>query len=153
MYSLTFCVRVMLPQQRNRCTDCKSEKNSAQLGGNLYHAPKLHPGPCSSVGVRPRTDTQTHTQTRVTTIHFASSTTHAKCNQSMNSPKYRADLNSQADVPKTTHVGCRCSRRGSLIVWAMYSAPNIRVLFSKNTAISFEPSEQSIALRRGSVWT
>jgi len=27
------------------------------------------------VGVRPRTDTQT----RVTTIHFASSTTHAKC--------------------------------------------------------------------------
>jgi len=21
--------------------------NSAQLGGSLYHAPKLHPGPCS----------------------------------------------------------------------------------------------------------
>jgi len=34
--------------------------NSAQLGGSLYHAPKLHPGPCSSVGVRPRTDRQTH---------------------------------------------------------------------------------------------
>jgi len=33
--------------------------NSAQLGGSLYHAPKLHPGPCSSVGVRPRTDTHT----------------------------------------------------------------------------------------------
>jgi len=30
--------------------------------------------------VRPRTDTQTDTQTRVTTIHFASSATHAKCN-------------------------------------------------------------------------
>jgi len=48
--------------------------NSAQLEGSLYHAPKLHPGPCSSVGVRPRTDThtltQTDTQTRVTTIHF-----------------------------------------------------------------------------------
>jgi len=54
--------------------------NSAQLGGSLHHAPKLHPGPCSSVGVRPRTDRQTGTQTRVTTIHFASSTTHAKCN-------------------------------------------------------------------------
>jgi len=27
-----------------------------------------------------QTDTQTDTQTRVTTIHFASSTTHAKCN-------------------------------------------------------------------------
>jgi len=34
--------------------------NSAQLGGSLYHAPKLHPGPCSSVCVRPRTDRQTH---------------------------------------------------------------------------------------------
>ena len=53
--------------------------NSAQLGGSLYHAPKLHPGPWSSVGVRPRTGRQTETQTRVTTIHFASSTTHAKC--------------------------------------------------------------------------
>jgi len=53
--------------------------NSAQLEGSLYHAPKLHPGPCSSVGVWPRTDT--HTQTRVTTIHFASSTTHTKCNK------------------------------------------------------------------------
>jgi len=30
--------------------------------------------------MRPRTDRQTDTQTRVTTIHFASSTTHAKCN-------------------------------------------------------------------------
>ena len=40
-------VRVMLPQQRNPCTDCKS----AQLcttRGSLYHAPnsKLHPGSC-----------------------------------------------------------------------------------------------------------
>jgi len=50
--------------------------NSAQLGGIPYHSPKLHPGLCSSVGMRPRTDV--HTQTRVTNIHFASSTTHAK---------------------------------------------------------------------------
>ena len=34
--------------------------NSAQLGGSLYHAPKLHPCPCSSVGVWQRTDRQTH---------------------------------------------------------------------------------------------
>jgi len=58
--------------------------NSAQLGGIPYHSVKLHLGPCNSVDMRPRTDTQTdrqtHTQTRVTTIHFASSTTHAKCN-------------------------------------------------------------------------
>jgi len=40
--------------------------------------PKLHPGPCSSVGVMRGTDR--HTQTRVTTIHFAWSTTRAKCN-------------------------------------------------------------------------
>jgi len=26
MYSLTFRVRVMLPQQRNPCTDCKSAR-------------------------------------------------------------------------------------------------------------------------------
>jgi len=37
--------------------------NSAQLGGSLYHAPKLHPGPCSSVGVQPRTDRQTDRHT------------------------------------------------------------------------------------------
>ena len=46
--------------------------NSAQLEGT----PKLHMGPCSSVGMRRGTDTQT----AVTTIPFASSTTHTKCN-------------------------------------------------------------------------
>ena len=50
--------------------------NSAQLGGIPYHSAKLHPVPCNSVGMRPRSDTQT----RVTTIHFSWSTTHAKCN-------------------------------------------------------------------------
>ena len=65
--------------------------NSAPLGGSLYHAAKLRPGPCSGVGVRPRTDRHTdrhtdrqiHRQTRVTTIHFASSTTHAECNEAI----------------------------------------------------------------------
>ena len=38
--------------------------NSAQLEGSLYHAPKLHAGPCSSVGVWPQTDTHTHTDAR-----------------------------------------------------------------------------------------
>jgi len=45
--------------------------NSAHLGGIPYHVPKLHPGPCNSVGMRPRTyrhrnrqkDTHTHTHT------------------------------------------------------------------------------------------
>ena len=51
-------------------------------GAYPYHSPKLHPGPCNSVGMRPRThrQTQTDTQTRVTTIHFSWSTTHEKCN-------------------------------------------------------------------------
>ena len=35
--------------------------NSAQLGSMPYHTPKLHLGPCSSVGIRPRTDTDRHT--------------------------------------------------------------------------------------------
>jgi len=63
--------------------------NSAQLGDSLYHAP-------SYIRVRAvvwaygrgqtdrqtdrHTDRQRDTQTRVTTIHFASSTTHAKRN-------------------------------------------------------------------------
>jgi len=40
--------------------------NSAQLGGTPYHSFKFHPGPCSSVGMRPRTDAQTdkHTDAR-----------------------------------------------------------------------------------------
>ena len=70
------------------CAPIANPPNSAQLGGSLYHAPKLHPGPCSNVGVRPRTDTHTDRQTRVTTIHFASSTTNAKCNNSLGLQQY-----------------------------------------------------------------
>ena len=33
--------------------------NSAQLGGIPYHSPKLHPGPCNSMGMRQRTDRHT----------------------------------------------------------------------------------------------
>jgi len=40
--------------------------NNAQLGGIPYHSPKLHPGPCNTVGMRPRRDRQTgrHTDAR-----------------------------------------------------------------------------------------
>jgi len=98
MYSLTFCIRFLLPGFALCChsnaprTPTANPSNSAQLGGSLYHAPKLHPGPCSSVGVRPRTDRQTHiqtdTQTRMTTIHFASSMTQAKCNKTVTLVKH-----------------------------------------------------------------
>ena len=37
--------------------------DSAQLAGIPYHSSKLHPGPCNSVGMRPRTDRQTDTHT------------------------------------------------------------------------------------------
>jgi len=55
-------VRVMLPYQPNTCP-IANPPNTAQLGGSLYHVPKLHPGLCSCVGVRPRTDRQTHRHT------------------------------------------------------------------------------------------
>ena len=41
--------------------------NRAQLQGTTYHCPKLHPGPCSSVGMQWGTDRHT----AVTNIHFA----------------------------------------------------------------------------------
>ena len=43
--------------------------NSAQLGGTSYHSAKLHPCPCSSVGMRSRTGRHTDTQTHVTNMH------------------------------------------------------------------------------------
>ena len=55
--------------------------NSAQLGGSLYHAPKLHLGQCNSVGIWPLTDTHTHTHTDTGDHNpFWAPTTHAKCN-------------------------------------------------------------------------
>jgi len=41
--------------------------NMAQLWGTLYHSPKLHPGACSSVGMRRRIDTQTDKHTDIRT--------------------------------------------------------------------------------------
>jgi len=58
MYSLTFRVHVMLPSNATRAP-VANPPNSAQLGGIPYHSPKLHPGLCNSVGMRPRTDRHT----------------------------------------------------------------------------------------------
>jgi len=71
MYSLTFRIRLY---DVNACHVCRlpirvalcchsnetralisNPPNSAQLRGTPYHSPKLHPGPCSSVGMWPRT--------------------------------------------------------------------------------------------------
>jgi len=45
--------------------------DSAQLGGTPYHCAKLHPGPCSSVGMRRGTDRHTDGRDQYT---FASAT-------------------------------------------------------------------------------
>jgi len=85
MYSLTFHVRVTTPPQHGRngtahaagasslslaravfagmCSAWHCVPSSKQLRGIPYHSAKLHPGSCNSVGMRPRTDTQTHRQT------------------------------------------------------------------------------------------
>jgi len=47
--------------------------------------------------MRPQTDRQTDTQTWVTTIHFASSTTHAKCN-------YNQSTNVQNNISVTYYI-------------------------------------------------
>jgi len=67
-----------------------------QTYGTPYHSPKLHPGPCSSVGMRRGTDRQTDRQTDrhryaekhthihtdfVANIHLASAAPRAKRNK------------------------------------------------------------------------
>jgi len=54
---LTFRVRVMLPYQRNPYADCKTAQQCTTRGHPLPFS-ELHPGPCSSVGMWPRTERQ-----------------------------------------------------------------------------------------------
>ena len=100
-----------------RSPDCRSDVENAPVGGRsrfVWGAPRRSP---ASSARRPRpagrshyvvmsrdgrklvtaADRQTDTQTRVTTIHFASSTTHAKCNNSL-----RHRLRTLTTVPKLT---------------------------------------------------
>ena len=59
-------IRAALCYHSNETTaSIPNPPNSAQLGGNPYHFSKLHPGPCSSVGIcgdgqRSDRHTQTH---------------------------------------------------------------------------------------------
>jgi len=46
--------------------------NSAHLGGTPYHSPKLHPGPCSSVGMWRDTDRQTDARDQYTRLFIIS---------------------------------------------------------------------------------
>jgi len=64
-HSLTFRVRRCCHSNETRAP-IANPLNSAQLEGTPYHFPNLHPGPCSSVGMRRGTETQTdrHTDAR-----------------------------------------------------------------------------------------
>ena len=55
-----FAFGAMLSQHRNQCTDCKSAEQCTTRRHPLPF-PKLHPGPCSSVGMQRGTDSQTDT--------------------------------------------------------------------------------------------
>ena len=76
-HSLTFRVRAVVT-----ATQPVHRLQIRPIVHNCRRAPhtNLHPGQHSSVGIRPRTDRHAHRRTRVTNIHFASPTTHAKCN-------------------------------------------------------------------------
>ena len=63
----------MLSEQRPRA-QIANLPNSAQLGDTPFHSPKLHPGPCSSVGMWQGTNTPT-----AMAIHFSLAMTQAKC--------------------------------------------------------------------------
>ena len=121
-------------------------------GGSPYHSPKLHPGPCNSVGIRPRIDRQTHTdtQTRVTTIHFASSTTHAKCNYptgvvkiSWSSAHTASDYYSYARTISSTRrrrrtwssasLRVRCRRHGTRAACCRVSSTGLTASWSPET--------------------
>jgi len=72
-HSLTFRVRRCCHSNETRAP-IANPPNSAQLKGTPYHSPKLHPGPCNSVGMRRGADR--HTDGR-DNIHLASATPHA----------------------------------------------------------------------------
>jgi len=91
--------------------------DSAQLVGTPYHSPRLHPGPCSSVGMWRGTDRQTC----VTNIYFAPSTTHQKCNQVHVTQSTAQSYNTPSLLCKSTETE---------VSWSLTS------LFSTNMAIS-----------------
>ena len=71
-------ISIMLLQQRIPCTDCKSAQQCTTRGHPLP-LPQVTSGSvqyCRHAAV----DRHTDRQTRVTTIHFSWSSTHAKCN-------------------------------------------------------------------------
>jgi len=82
------CISIVLPTCHSNASRAPiaNPPNSAQLGDIPYHAPsnirvRAIVWACGRGQTQRQTDTHTDTQTRVTTIHFSWSTTHAKRNE------------------------------------------------------------------------
>jgi len=111
-HSLTFRVRRYVVtatehEQRYPCTGCKCVQQCTTRGHPL-------PFPPGCIRVRAvawecaegQTDRHVHTQTRVTNIHFASSTTHAKCDDIMASLSITARLDGPFSRVLSTRYPC-----------------------------------------------
>jgi len=57
--------RYVVTATKPRSAPFANPRNSAQLGATFYRSPKLHPGACSSVGMRRGTDRHTVTDRHV----------------------------------------------------------------------------------------
>ena len=56
-HSLTFRIQRYVVISNKTRTPIANPPNSAQLENTSYHSPKLHPGPCSGVGMHRGIDT------------------------------------------------------------------------------------------------
>jgi len=94
--------------------------NSAQLGA-ASTTPPIYIRVRAVVWAygRGQTDTHTHTQTCVTTIHFASSTTHAKCNN-LSSIHTDGAINKISSVYRTIKLNMPRVKRGDLVRSSKY---------------------------------
>jgi len=144
LHTLRLIARAKSLQQRNLCTDYKSAQQCTTRG-HPYHSPKLHPGPCSSVGMRRWTDT--HTQTAVTNIHFASSTTHAKCNEyPAASVAHRRGHQAISPLPLSPRPS-GCCRVGVIFVTCMALLNNVVGFCEMTPACSATSHKSQIPLR------
>ena len=71
--------------------------NCAQAEGTPYDSPKLHPGPCSNVGIQQNTDTQMAATNR----NFASAMPDAKCNNRKTAAVHKATFMHNNVQPRT----------------------------------------------------
>ena len=102
--------------------------NSAQLGAASTTPPSnIRVRGVVSMCGRGQTYTQTDTQTRVTTIHFASSTTHAKC-----SNKHLSQLAPHYGVKQLEYTLCLNKNVQHLVCYNFDTRERILIFFGRN---------------------